>query len=136
MSYLNRKLGLVENLFEILHDLGAMIEVNAVRIEGPLTPTILQKALNLVQKRHPMLQVHIVDLADGAYFKHEGTSKIPLRVINKQHENQWLEITQEELHRQFLGGVEPLCRVTLISPSTNNGISEIIATFHHAIIDG
>lgn len=136
MSYLNRKLGLVENLFEILHDLGAMIEVNAAQIEGPLTPTILQKALDLVQKRHPMLQVHMVGLADGTYFQSEGTSKIPLRVIDKQHENQWLEITEEELHQQFFGGVEPLCRVTLISPFTSNGISEIIVTFHHAIIDG
>ncbi len=133
---LNRKLGLVENLFEILHHLGAMIEVNAVRIEGPLTPTILQKALDLVQKHHPMLQVHIVDLADGAYFQYEGTSKIPLRVIDKQHENQWLEITQEELHQQFFGGVEPLCRVTLIRPFKSDGTSEIIATFHHAIADG
>ena len=82
MDYLNRKLGLIENLFEILHDLGAMIDVNVARIERLLTPDILQQALDLVQKRHPMLQVHIVESADGFYFQSEGTPKIPLRVID------------------------------------------------------
>jgi hypothetical protein len=136
MDYLNRKLGLIENLFEILHDLGAMIDVNLARIEGPLTSEILQQALDLVQKRHPMLQVHIVELADGFYFRSEGTSTIPLRVIDKQHENQGIEIAEEELHQKFSGGFAPLCRVTFLRSSTSNGISEIIATFHHAITDG
>jgi NRPS condensation-like uncharacterized protein len=136
MDYLNRKLGLIENLFKILHDLGAMIDVNVARIEGPLTPEILQPALDLVQKRHPMLQVHIVELADGFYFRSEGTSKIPLRVIDKQHENQGIEIAEDELHQKFSEGLAPLCRVTFLRSSTSNGISEIIATFHHAITDG
>jgi len=136
MDYLNRKLGLIENLFEILHDLGAMIDVNIARIEGPLTSEILQQALDLVQKRHPMLQVHIVELADGFYFRSEGTSKIPLHVIDKQYENQGIEIAQEELHQKFSGSLAPLCRVTFLHSSTSNSLSEIIATFHHAITDG
>ncbi len=61
MNYLDRKLGLVENLFEICHNLAAMIDVNIARIEGTITDKILRQALDLVQKRHPMLQVrHIL----------------------------------------------------------------------------
>jgi hypothetical protein len=101
MNSLNRKLGLIENLFEILHDLGAMIDVNFARIEGSLTPDILRQALNLVQKRHPMLQVHLIELADGLYFESEGTQEIPLRVIDKQYENQGIEIAEDELHKKF-----------------------------------
>jgi NRPS condensation-like uncharacterized protein len=136
MDYLNKKLGLLENLFEILHDLGAMIDVNVAQIEGSITPNIIQQALYLVQKRHPMLQVHIVELADGFYFQSEGTPEITLRVIDKQHENQWIEIAQDELHQKFPRGTSPLCRVTFLRSSTSNGITEIIATFHHAITDG
>lgn len=136
MNYVNRKLGLIENLFEILHDLGAMIDVNVARIEGKITPDIVQQALYFVQKRHPMLQVHIVESKDGFYFQSEGTPEIPLRVIDKQYEHQWIEIAQNELHQKFPGGNSPLCRVTFIWSSTSNGISEIIATFHHAITDG
>jgi len=136
MNHLNRKLGLVENLFEILHDLGGMIDVNFARIEGSLTPDILRQALNLVQKRHPMLQVHLIELTDGLYFESEDTEEIPLRVIDKQYENQGIEIAEDELHQKFSGGLAPLCRVTFLHSSTSNGISEIIATFHHAITDG
>ena len=136
MNHLTRKLGLVENLFEILHDLGGMIDVNFARIEGSLTPDILRQALNLVQKRHPMLQVHLIELADGLYFESEGTQEIPLRVIDKQYENQGIEIAEDELHKKFSGGLAPLCRVTFLHSSTSNSVSEIIATFHHAITDG
>jgi NRPS condensation-like uncharacterized protein len=136
MDYLNRKLGLVENLFHILHDLGAMIDVNVARIEGALTPNILQQALDLVQKRHPMLQVHIVNSADGAYFQFQGTCKILLHVIDKQHENQWIEVAEDELHRKFSDSLEPLCRVTFLRSFKSDDYSEIIATFHHAITDG
>ncbi|MBW4670276.1 MAG: hypothetical protein KME60_23400 [Cyanomargarita calcarea GSE-NOS-MK-12-04C] len=135
MNYPNRKLGLIENLFDIIHDLGGMIDVNVARIEGSITPVILQQALDLLQKRHPMLQFHIVKLEDGAYFQSKGTTKIPLRVIDKQNENQWLQIAEDELHEKFPNDTSPLCRVTLLS-SAENSISEIIATFHHAITDG
>jgi len=136
MDNLNRKLGLVENLFHILHDLGAMIDVNVARIEGALTPNILQQALDLVQKRHPMLQVHIVNSADGAYFEFQGTCKILLHVIDKQHENQWIEVAEDELHRKLSDSLEPLCRVTFLRSFKSDDYSEIIATFHHAITDG
>ncbi|MDD1416180.1 hypothetical protein MEN41_16595 [Dolichospermum sp. ST_con] len=126
MTSITRKLGLVENLFEILHDLGAMIDVNVVRISGLLTADILQQALDFVQKRHPMLQVHIVELADGVYFQSEGTTKIPLRVIEKQNENHCLEIAEEELHQRFSRNLEPLCRVTFLRSPISNDISEII----------
>jgi len=136
MNNFSRKLGLVENLFDILHDFGALIDVNVVRISGLLKPDILQQALELVQKHHPMLQVHIVELEDGVYFQSEGTAKIPLRVLDKQNDNQWLQIAEEELHRKFSRDLDPLCRVTVIYADESNSVSEIIATFHHAITDG
>ncbi|GAB1539314.1 condensation domain-containing protein [Scytonema sp. NUACC21] len=136
MNYLNRKLGPIENLFEIAHDLGGMILVNIARLEGSITPNIVREALDLVQKHHPMLQVYITESVDGFYFQSKDTSKIPFRVVDKQHEEQWIELAQDELHQKFPGGPVPLCRVTLLRSRTSHGISEIIATFHHAIADG
>ena len=136
MNFPDRKLGLIENLFEIIHNLGGMIDVNVARIEGSIKPAILQQALDLLQKRHPMLQVHIVKLTDGAYFQSEGTTKIPLSVIDKQDENQWLQVAEDELHQKLPTDTSPLCRVILLRSSMSDGISEIVTTFHHAIIDG
>ncbi len=136
MNLFKRKLGLLENLFHIIHDLGGMIDVNVARVEGEVSASILQKALNALQKRHPLLQVHIVKLEDGAYFQSEGTIKIPLSVIDKQDENQWLQVAEDELHQKFPTDTSPLCRMILLRSSTSGGINEIILTFHHAIADG
>ncbi|MEO0840403.1 MAG: condensation domain-containing protein [Cyanobacteria bacterium J06643_5] len=136
MNLYKRKLGLIENLFHIIHDLGGMIDVNVARVEGKVSANILQKALNCLQKRHPMLQVHIAKLADGAYFQSEDTTEIPLRVIDKQDENQWLEIAESELHQKFDIDSSPLCRVIFLRSSIDDGTSEIVVTFHHAITDG
>ena len=131
-----RKLGLIENLFDIAHDSGSMIYVNIAKLEGTINPDLIKQSLNLVQKHYPMLQVHIIKLEDGNYFQSEGTLKIPLRVIHKQDDNQWYEIAQNELHQKFIGSKNPLCRFTLLHSSSNNGINELIATFHHGIADG
>ncbi|WP_375479862.1 condensation domain-containing protein [uncultured Nostoc sp.] len=136
MNFPTRKLGLIENLFDIVHDVGGMIDVNVVRIEGLIKPAILQQALDCLQKLHPLLQSHIVNLEDGVYFEWEGTTKIPLHVIDKQDDNQWLQVAQEELHQKFPKDTSPLCRVTLLRSLISNGINEIIVTFHHAITDG
>ncbi|MDJ0660398.1 MAG: condensation domain-containing protein [Crocosphaera sp.] len=136
MSSVARKLGSVENLFHIIHELGGMIDVNIVRLEGDIQPDILQKALLLLQNRHPLLRVRIIDLEDGAYFSSENIQKIPLQVMTKTDENQWLEIAESELHKKFSQEFHPLCRITLLKSSLRDGMSEIIATFHHAITDG
>ena len=136
MYSVERKLGLIENLFHIIHDIGGMIDVNIARIEGDIETNILRKALDLLQNRHPMLRVRIIELADCAYFSSQEIKKIPLRTITKTNENQWLEIAEEELHQKFSDEFTPLCRITLLKSSLSNGISEIVATFHHAITDG
>lgn len=136
MHSLERKLGSIENLFHIIHDFGGMIDVNIARLEGEIVTNIVRQALDLLQTRHPMLRVGIVELPNGAYFSSQGIKKIPLRTITKTYENQWLDIFEEELHQKFSEDFTPLCRITLLSSTPCNGISEIVLTFHHAITDG
>jgi len=136
MSYLTRKLGVIENVFNSLHNLGGMIYVNVARIEGEIKPEILQEALNLLQKRHPLLQVHLVELEDGSYFCSEGTTTIPLQIIKKSRENLWLEVAKNELNQKINSEKNPACRVTLLQASASSIYNEIIASFNHGISDG
>ncbi|CCQ58139.1 condensation domain-containing protein [Crocosphaera watsonii] len=136
MSSVERKLGSIENLFHIIQEFGGMIDVNIARIEGNVQPDILQKTLLLLQNRYPLLRVHIIELEDGAYFSSHKIKQIPLQVITKTDENQWVQIAESELHKKFSQNFHPLCRITLLKSSSRDGISEIIATFHHAISDG
>jgi hypothetical protein len=136
MTGLHRPLGLVENLFATLHDLGAMIDVNVARVAGPLTPELLRPALDWLQKHHPMLQMHIVETETGRYFQSEGTPPIPVQVIEQHQDQQWLAIAEAELHQKFDSAIGPLCRVTLLPAANPEGIHTLVVTFHHAITDG
>ena len=80
--------------------------------------------------------MYIQESDNGVFFCAEGTQKIPLIVIDRQHEQQWLEITESELLQKFSGEFAPLCRITLLQTSEQSEWHEIIVTFHHAIADG
>lgn len=136
MLNFGRKLGLVENLFATLHSMGAMLYVNIASIQGIISFDLLRSAIDLLQKRHPLLQVHLQELDDGYFFCAEGTLTIPAIAIERQHEQQWLEIAENELRQKFSDGFAPLCRITLLQSSTQPYRNELIVTFHHAIADG
>ncbi|WNZ43598.1 condensation domain-containing protein [Leptolyngbya boryana CZ1] len=136
MVNFSRKLGLVENLFATLHSMGAMIYVNIASIQGVISLDVLRSAMDLLQKRHPLLQVHLQESDDGVSFCADGTLRIPLTAIERQHEQQWLEIAEGELLQKFSGEFDPLCRITLLQAFEQSGQNELIVTFHHAIADG
>jgi NRPS condensation-like uncharacterized protein len=136
MKSISRKLGLVEKWMELGHELGSGLIVNIAEIEGDVKPEIVQQALKLVQKRHPMLQVYIVETEDGMYFQSEGITEIPLQVIYQKHENEGWKIAEKELHTKFPPGKIPLCRLTLLYSPENQTTCQMIITFHHGIVDG
>jgi NRPS condensation-like uncharacterized protein len=136
MKSFSRKLGLVEKLMALGHDLGVGLIVNIVHIEGSVTPDIVKQALKLVQQRHPMLQVYIVESADGLYFQSKGITEIPLQILYKQDEDEAIKIAEKELHTKFIEGKNPLCRLTLLYSQREQNTCEIIITFHHGIVDG
>jgi hypothetical protein len=136
MVNFSRKLGLVEHLFETFHSMGAMIYVNIARVQGFVAVDVLRTAIDLLQKRHPLLQVHLQELDSSFYFCADGTVAIPLKIIDRQHDRQWLEIAEDELSQKFAGEFEPLCRITLLQSPEQLDRYELIVTFHHAIADG
>ena len=136
MKSFSRKLGLVEKFMTLGHEVGGGLIVNIVYIEGSLTPDTIKKALTLVQKRHPILQVYIVEHEDGFYFESEGITEIPVQVIYKEDDSETIKIAEQELHIKFTHEKSPLCRVTILYSESKSNSREIIITFHHGIIDG
>jgi hypothetical protein len=131
-----RQLGLVEHLFETLHSMGGMLYVNIARVQGVVAVDILRTAIDLLQKRHPLLQVYLQESAGSFYFCTDGTLPIPLNIIDRQHDRQWIEIAEAELSQKFASEFAPLCRITLLQSSEQFDPHELIVTFHHAIADG
>lgn len=133
----NRKLCAAEQIAEIANRLTSSSNLVIIgQILGPLSEEIVGQALALVQTHHSRLNSRIVGDMDNLRFE-TGAKKIPLRVVNKQHEEQWQETVLEELNTQIESS-EVLLRAVLVQgqEQSENNTSHLIITIHHAICDG
>jgi hypothetical protein len=93
----------------------------------------LQSALDAVQRRHPLLSVHVEDhpLVRLGFYRAPAVARIPLTV----HEggSDWHSLAAKELTRPFDRSTAPLIRATLLRTPTS---SAIVLTFDHTISDG
>lgn len=133
----NRKLCAAEQVTEIANRLTSSTNLVIIgRILGPLSAEIVAQALALVQTHHSRLNSRIVGDIDNLRFE-TGAKQIPLRVVDKHHEEQWQETVLEELNTQIESS-EVLLRAVLVQgqEQSANTTSHLIITIHHAICDG
>jgi NRPS condensation-like uncharacterized protein len=131
----NRKLVALEQAMEILNrSAGSYNVVTASRIKGPLSDELVRQALDLVQRRHPRLNSRIVGTLDNLRFETQGTRKIPLRVVNKFHNEQWQDVVVEEMNEK-IDSSKVLVRAVLVHIKSEDNTSYLLTTIHHAITD-
>lgn len=131
-----RKLGFWETGTALFHDdaAGAGIILIATYINGKIDHALLKQALHLLFQRHPLLRATIHRTKAGYFFKlNADFHAVPVRFINRDGEQRWLEVGEKELNVLFPTH-EYLWRAALIS--SKDGQNELILSFHHAIIDG
>ncbi|MEM7555567.1 MAG: condensation domain-containing protein [Cyanobacteria bacterium P01_A01_bin.84] len=128
-----RPLGLWEHMFW-LYDQACPIHFSlTAQVRGEFSIEQLKQALAQVQQRHSLLRVSIaLDKAERPWFI-ENSAKIPIRVVQRQGEEDWKRELEQEISTPFVWIQAPLVRVVLLH-STN--VSEIIVTCHHSIADG
>jgi NRPS condensation-like uncharacterized protein len=129
-----RPLSSLENMYRILHEMGANIVVAVAQVEGDLSIPVLEKALHLIVQRHPMLRASLVQ-TDGKYGFHFREQAVPnVHSLRRQDHHQWVKIAEEEIHQRFDVG-HSLWRLTVLTdPELCQ--HEIIFTYHHSIADG
>lgn len=103
-------------------------------INGPSEET-LRKVSEYLQRRHPLLGVHIEKEKGWYLYESEGTPGIPLTVVERQNSNHWQQVVVEELNRKFDLFTGPLVRFTYLIGPNDQKESEIIITFQHSVID-
>ena len=131
----NRALSPFEQNLEILNRHGSSHVVTISRITGPLSEEIVRQALDLVQHRHPHLNSHIVGSLNKLYFENKQTQKIPLRVVNKFHNEHWQEVVREEINEK-IDSSKLLLRSVLVHVENENSTSYLLTAVHHAVTDG
>jgi hypothetical protein len=117
---------------------GEELPFNAVivlRLGGGPSREALEAALVALQRRQPLLRVRIARSSGRYVFASEGVPPIPLRVVERDGEDRWCDVAEDELNRRMEAAPGPLARCTLLTPSTDGPGSEIVLCLHHAIID-
>ena len=146
---MERALGGFERALWIQDRIGCSNSVIVARLDGPLSDSALRRALRKLQKRHPLLSVHIAtpDGESSPKFVSAGTPAIDVRVVDRmrraQREAGWHTQTEYELNTPFDTATGPLVRVVSIRPpEIGSGQAEesgtncdLILTVHAAIGD-
>lgn len=128
-----RSLGIWEKLFWLYDRAHPLHFALTAQIQGEFTAAALKQSLASVQQRHPLLRVRIaLDESERPWFV-EDLAKIPLRVVQRESEQQWQRYVEQELSTPFVWAEAPLIRTVLLH---STDISELIVLCHHAIADG
>ncbi len=138
MANYSRKLAPFEEEFELYQTglEGAGLVACLMRVRGLLEIRVIKQSLSLLQQHHPYLQMHIVKNTDGMYFQAKEASEIPLRIVERNKENQWLEVIEEELNHKIDSLRGPLIKLAYIPAGMGSDIFDLIFTIHHSISDG
>ncbi len=111
---------------------GPMFFAFRTRVNADIKKIDLQSVLDKLQKKHPMAGIR-VEMDDNyqQYIDTENVPSIPVKEYGSDY--RWQGILKEELKTPFDMFRGPLLRFAIRKEQQN---TDIIAVFHHAIVDG
>jgi hypothetical protein len=131
-----RQLGTMERAIVHVDDFSSLFIVVILRLVNGPPPEVLQQALAILQKRHPLLQVQIVREGSRYYFQTAADlPPIPLQVSECHDDQQWLAVTEAELDGKIDTAIAPLMRVHYLYSAGQDAPSEVVFRCHHTIMD-
>jgi NRPS condensation-like uncharacterized protein len=134
MMTIDRQLAPNEQSMEFLNRCAGSFNVVTIgRIRGCLKAEILRQALDLIQARHPRLNSRLVGELDTLHFE-VGVGNIPLDIVQKQSDEQWLDVVLEELNQPIDSEKYLIRCVLIIFP--DDRLNYLLTILHHAISDG
>jgi hypothetical protein len=135
------ELGGSERIFAHLHEHfhGALTPACLVRVRGGiLQQTPLERALAILQKRHPKLRARIVKGERARYFFEEmdEAPRIPMEIQTLGDDRDYWRLFIKQVNTlPFDTGKCPLMRVYVLNQHDGKSC-DLILSWHHAIIDG
>lgn len=127
-----RALGNIERGCWLIDQTAPMNVVAIAEVRGHLDPARLREALDLVQRRHPLLRV-CVQTGGGAPAYFSSDTQIPIDVIERRSPTHWQQVAIDERNRPLRWDTPPLVRLTALRGEDG---FDLIITLHHLISDG
>jgi hypothetical protein len=117
---------------------GANTPYAIVHVRGPLERAVLERAVETLTDRHPMLRVRIAQLPSGELVfvptrgdRHDGTARVPIAYLAA---TDWRELVEADMNA---GGIDsargPLFALAVLDGDDDEHVLVMIA--HHAVSD-
>jgi len=104
------------------------------RLKGQFVLKEIQHAFERLQEKHPWLKAVITQDGNNIpWFEVSEKAKIPIRILAKRQENDWLEESRKEWYKLFNYKEQPLMRFVWIKGEET---SDMMFVFHHCLCDG
>jgi hypothetical protein len=104
------------------------------RIRGQVTESMVRHAVSKVRQRHPHLRSRIVDDEKGnPWLTSEGAGEIPVETMQREPDDHWIRVVQEQCQVPFDFAVRPPVRFFLLQAPA---ASDLVILCHHIICDG
>ncbi|MHC4621171.1 MAG: phthiocerol/phthiodiolone dimycocerosyl transferase family protein [Planctomycetota bacterium] len=136
MQHLNRKLGNIEYAWTVMDQFAPLTAVLVLRLGHAPSPKALRQALDILQRHQPLLQAYLVKRNGQYYFQQaQNASPIPLQITQRQSDDQWRDVAEDELNTNINTVTAPMARCTYIHTEGHDDRSEVVFACHHTIID-
>jgi hypothetical protein len=110
--------------------------VFSIQLLGRLEEGRLRRALVRLQAKHPLLRCVIAGAVDSdspRFILQHQPVRIPLRIVERNHDDDWQSEVRREWVTPFDASRDPLIRLVWLR---SGEVSELILVGHHCICDG
>jgi hypothetical protein len=129
-----RPIGTLERLFFRYSERNPTHFLLTAEFDVVLNAKRLRTALDSVQRRHPLLSVHVEDHTSTHLSFHRAPAAAPIVLtVHERADSDWQSLAATELAQPFDRSTAPLMRATLLNRPTS---SVILLTFDHTVGDG
>ncbi|MEM7342860.1 MAG: condensation domain-containing protein [Chloroflexota bacterium] len=131
---MQRPLGTFEQFLLASDKFAPLVMVGVLQLRQAPTPDIVQRAFLHLQQTHLLLRVSIQRSEGTPHFVEiSDPLPVPVEVLPRVDETQWQQIAETQLNHA-MDSQAPLLRCTYLYQA--EGLSELIISLHHTIIDG
>jgi NRPS condensation-like uncharacterized protein len=131
-----RPLNKTEQAYTIINDFYPFTATCILKLGNTISENVIREVLNCLQISHPLLKAVIKEKDGQFWFENnmEG-GPIPLDIVSRRDGDHWYEVVRNDLNKGVPTKASPLLKVSCIASPSLSGPSEIVFSFHHAIID-
>lgn len=132
---MTRKMGNIEQAQTLVNEYSSSVALGVLRLRHFPPPKDVQIALNLLQKRHPLLQTKITRHAGELFFETiPNCPPISLEVIESVQDGDWLSVVQQEISSKIRPDAL-LLHCFYIQYVNSDAPVDFIMVFHHVMMD-